>query len=98
MTKTRFIVLSLAVAIGGCGDNPSNPGTDMGDGGNPGIDMTGGDDGGGQDMGPKITMCPAANAAPLASGTCELTAGSAAKLITATVLTPGEVFRGGQVL
>jgi Synergist-CTERM protein sorting domain-containing protein len=56
--------------------------------------------GGGGDMGggPKITMCPAAGAAPLASGTCEVTAGDGNKLITADVLLPGEVLRGGQVL
>jgi hypothetical protein len=48
--------------------------------------------------GPKITMCPAASEAPLAVGTCQVTAGGAARLFTGTVLTPGEVLRGGQVL
>jgi cysteine-rich repeat protein len=48
--------------------------------------------------GPKITMCPRASDPPLASGTCQVTAGSTSRLFTATVLTPGEVFRGGQVL
>ncbi len=36
--------------------------------------------------------------APLASGTCEVTAGGAAKLITGTVLVPGTIYRGGSVL
>ena len=35
---------------------------------------------------------------PLADGVCEVTAGSGSILITGDVLTPGEVFRGGQVL
>ncbi len=47
---------------------------------------------------PRITTCPGASAPSLASGTCAVTAGSAALLITGDVLTPGEVFRGGQVL
>jgi imidazolonepropionase-like amidohydrolase len=35
---------------------------------------------------------------PPATGTCTTTSGSAALLITGDILTPGEVFRGGQVL
>jgi cysteine-rich repeat protein len=35
---------------------------------------------------------------PIATGTCAVTPGSAAKLITGTVLTPGLVYRGGSVL
>ncbi len=50
------------------------------------------------DGGPKITMCPHAGDPPLVGATCEVSAGDANKLITATVLTPGEVLRGGQVL
>lgn len=47
---------------------------------------------------PRITTC-AGNSLPApASGTCTVTAGSAAMLITGDVLTPGEVLRGGQVL
>jgi cytosine/adenosine deaminase-related metal-dependent hydrolase len=53
---------------------------------------------GGQMPGPKITMCPAAGTPALAAGTCQVSAGGAQRLITATVLTPGEVLRGGQVL
>jgi hypothetical protein len=45
----------------------------------------------------KITMCPHANDPPL-TGTCGVQAGDSTTLITADVLTPGEVLRGGQVL
>jgi len=48
--------------------------------------------------GPTVTICPGDALPSLPSGACEATAGSAALLITADVLTPGEVFRGGQVL
>ncbi len=53
---------------------------------------------------PKITMCPAASLPALTGATCQVTLPTAAgadpnaKLITATILTPGEVLRGGQVL
>ena len=47
---------------------------------------------------PVITSCPNDGLPPPSSGLCEVTAGSGAILITADVLTPGEVFRGGQVL
>jgi large repetitive protein len=93
---TLCLVAAFAAACDSGNTQPPLPdgGTDlaMSDGPPPNPDMTGGSDGG-----PKITMCPAANQPPLASGTCETVAGSAAKLITATVLTPGEVLRGGQV-
>jgi len=55
-------------------------------------------DGGGPARGPRITTCPGDSLPPLASGTCSVTAGTAGTLITGDVLTPGEVFRGGQVL
>ena len=48
--------------------------------------------------GTKATVCPGANALPLPAGTCVLTPGTVGTLITATVLTPGEILRGGQVL
>jgi hypothetical protein len=47
------------------------------------------------DAGPDEMICE--NLAPLASGTCEVTAGGAAKLIKGDVLTPETLFRGGQV-
>jgi cytosine/adenosine deaminase-related metal-dependent hydrolase len=46
----------------------------------------------------KVTMCPAAGAMPAPSGTCTVTAGGSSRLVTGTVLTPGEVLRGGQLL
>ncbi|MBX7193849.1 MAG: amidohydrolase family protein [Sandaracinaceae bacterium] len=49
-------------------------------------------------MGPTITTCPGDALPSLPSGACEATAGDGNLLITADVLTPGEVFRGGQVL
>lgn len=45
-----------------------------------------------------ITVCPGDALPSLASGACEATAGDGNLLITADLLTPGEVFRGGQVL
>jgi hypothetical protein len=47
--------------------------------------------------GPRITTCAGDALPSLPSGTCQVTAGSAALLITGDVLTPGEVLRGGQV-
>jgi cytosine/adenosine deaminase-related metal-dependent hydrolase len=41
--------------------------------------------------------CPHASDPPLPSGTCAVTAGSTTLLITGTVLTPGQILRGGQV-
>jgi hypothetical protein len=54
-------------------------------------------DGGMMSTGPRITTCAGDALPSLASGTCQVTAGSSALLITGDVLTPGEVFRGGQV-
>ncbi len=64
------------------------------------------EDGGGRDGGmpsslftpPTITTCPGDSLPPPASGRCEVTPGGDATLITGDILTPGEVFRGGQVL
>ena len=47
---------------------------------------------------PVFTTCPGASLPSLPTAACEATTGSAAILITADVLTPGEVFEGGQVL
>ncbi len=46
----------------------------------------------------RITLCPGDALPSLPSGACEATAGDGNLLITADVLTPGEVLRGGQVL
>jgi len=61
------------------------------DGGTPG-------DGGVRPTEPRVTMCPGDALPSLSAGTCQVTAGSAAMLITGDILTPGEVLRGGQVL
>lgn len=45
---------------------------------------------------PKEVVC--AELPALAQGTCEVTAGGAAKLLVGTVLTPGTIYHGGQVL
>ncbi|MDB4970885.1 MAG: Metal dependent amidohydrolase, partial [Myxococcales bacterium] len=42
--------------------------------------------------------CARATDAPLPSGTCQVTAGSGAQLFTGSVLLPGRVLHGGQVL
>ena len=47
---------------------------------------------------PVITTCPGDSLPPPSSGRCEVTAGDENILLTGDVLTPGEVFRGGQVL
>ncbi|MFT5358435.1 MAG: hypothetical protein ACI9KE_005673, partial [Polyangiales bacterium] len=56
------------------------------------------DAGPGGDLFPPVTVTECGDVAPIAEGICEATAGTAARLITADVLTPGEVLRGGQVL
>ena len=101
--RTCFVV--AVVSLIGCG-SPSNnhpDGSSNSDGPmvtpmDGGTDDGSTGDGGNPNGGPKITMCPAAGMPALGSGTCAVTAGSDARLITATVLTPGEVLRGGQVL
>src|SRR5439155_6182014 len=48
---------------------------------------------------PIVIECAHAGAAPLPSGTCQVTAGSGAQLFTGqSVLLPGRVLHGGQVL
>ncbi len=47
--------------------------------------------------GPTITICEGDALAPVPEG-CAVTAGGPSVLITGDILTPGEVFRGGQVL
>jgi imidazolonepropionase-like amidohydrolase len=56
------------------------------------------DSDGGTATGVKITMCPNAGMPPPPMGVCTVTAGSSTLLITADVLIPGEVLRGGQVV
>lgn len=102
-TRTRFSILALiplfvGCSLIGCSSTPAGGGGDI-DASTaelPDAGSDAGDDGGAR--GPKITMCPAANLMPPGAGTCTVTAGSDAKLITGTILLPGEVLRGGQVL
>jgi hypothetical protein len=90
-------VLGLAVLTqacpsgGGGGGNPDPDGGMWPDGGPPigWVPNT---------PGPTVTTCEGDGQTPPATGTCTATEGSAAILITADILTPGEVFRGGQVL
>ena len=78
---------------GGTGDGSIDGDVDgsMPDAGPPGCGM-------GPGTGPTITICAGDALPSLAEGSCEVTSAGAAMLITADVLTPGEVFRGGQVL
>jgi len=76
-----------------CGNGQVDPGEACDDG-----NTVGGD-------GCEVTCTPTSGAsttckvlAPLASGTCSVTAGGAARLITGTVLTPDMIYRGGSVL
>ncbi len=91
---------SLSLTLTGCPGNPVNT-PDGGIPGDAGPLNDAGDTGPRPDggmPGPRITICPGDALPPLASGVCETTAGDMGLLITADVLAPGEVFRGGQVL
>lgn len=97
MNIRRLLTVGLlATTAIGCGSN-GNHNSDGGHGDMMNV-ADGGTDGGSDGGMVTVTMCPAAGRAALASGTCQVTAGSAAKLITADVLLPGKVLRGGQVL
>ncbi len=108
MHKRAFLALSAVLALGiGCGDDDgmTDGGMDAGVDGDIPDGMTDGmvDAGGDGSVpplfeDPVITMCPNDGLPPLSDGVCEVTAGSSAMLITGDILTPGEVFRGGQIL
>lgn len=106
---TLLLLLSFAIACGD--DDGTDGGVDAGmdgdipdgmipDGEIPDGGMDGGDGGVPTDLftPPTITTCPGDALPSLADAACEVTEGGDAVLITADVLTPGEVFRGGQVL
>ena len=73
----------------GCRANCTSEGTDggVGDGGQPA-----------GDMGPPVEIKVCKTLAPQSDGTCTMTAGSAATLITGDILTPTQILKGGQVL
>ena len=104
MSLRRFFlvasIVSASLALAGCPHDPvptdSGPPRDMGPGGRDAGDAGPRPDGG--TVGPRITICPGDALPPLAAGVCQTTAGDMGLLITADVLAPGEVFRGGQVL
>lgn len=54
-------------------------------------------DGGGPSTMVRITTCPGDALPSLPTGTCQITGNGPGLLITGDILTPGEVFRGGQV-
>ena len=97
---TGCIISILAAAATGCGTTTTSMGNDLALPADGGADLAPGNggDGGPGRLPPTITMCPGANLPAPASGVCAVTAGDGAKLITGTILTPGEVLRGGQVL
>ena len=71
------------IVLTGCSQSAVKATHSNGDAGTPGV---------------VTTMCPhAADPAP-ADGVCSVSAGSSTLLLTGTVLVPGEIFRGGQVL
>ena len=82
--RTLIVALAFAFVGFGCGDNKTGSGPDAG------MDMPDAPTDGGGDM-----VCEVLS--PLASGTCEVTAGSEAKLIKGNILTPDGVLEGGQV-
>ena len=96
-----FLALSpLAIAGCECGTPDVPDGGDAGlpDGALPDGALPDGALPDGGPSGPVVTICPGDTLPPPASGTCTATPGGANLLITGDVLTPGEVFRGGQVL
>lgn len=97
--RLLFVLTSLTLALAGCSCDP--PPTDP-DGGTPPDGRVPDTDGGMEegDLFPEVTIttCPGDSLPPPSNGRCDVTTGGDAMLLTGDVLTPGEVFRGGQVL
>jgi hypothetical protein len=100
---TAFLLLVVAACSSGSHADESPGGGD--DGGAPDAlspDSGGGDGGASDGQGgdgsapPKDVTCQ--TLAPLASGTCSVAAGDASRLLVGTILAPGVIYRGGQVL
>jgi large repetitive protein len=97
----RALCLSSLIVVG-CTSANGDHGTGGTTGGQPDLSQPAGSDGG-LDMagptgptGPVITECGALQ--PVSTGTCSVTAGGPQKLITGSILLPGKVLHGGQVL
>ncbi|MSP61750.1 MAG: hypothetical protein EXR72_15730 [Myxococcales bacterium] len=102
-TWTCLLLAGVAFALPSCTPAtqtalPDLAMTEPPDGATDEPDLSRPDSDGGTKPGVEITMCPKANLPALAKGTCEVKKGGDAKLFTATVLLPGRVLRGGQVL
>lgn len=104
MSHLRLCLATLALALAACSGSAPGADTDasVADGTTPGGDagadvpVSPGD--GGSGPAPTVRTCPGPTLPPPATGTCTVTAGGPAMLITATVLRPGEVIHQGQVL
>ncbi len=108
--RASFLLAVLtALALTSCDNKPKPADGGSDDGGGPLPDGSVGPDGqvttdGGMGMPgdiftpPTITTCPGDTLPPASSGRCDVTSGTAGMILTGDVLTPGEVFRGGQVL
>ncbi|MFO0682862.1 MAG: amidohydrolase family protein [Sandaracinus sp.] len=108
MLRSRRLALAFltlgALALAGCpgGNNPPGDGGPPNDTNMPGNDVGPHDGGPGNDAGTMmmspVTICPGDATPPLASGAvCEVTGSGPGLLIQADILSPHEVFRGGQV-
>jgi cytosine/adenosine deaminase-related metal-dependent hydrolase len=92
MFQRSFVACLLLIGCTSHNGNHGEPDMAMA-GGNPTTPDMGGPT---VPAGPVETNC--ADVPPIASGTCELQAGGAQQLLIGTVLVPGQIFRGGQVL
>lgn len=98
--KALGLIVVASLAVAGCGGDEAAPNVDGGtlpDGSSQSDGGTQGD-GGTIIDGIRITECAAHPLPAPASGACEVEAGTSGTLLIGDVLTPGEIFRAGQVL
>lgn len=95
--KNLSVLVVLSFLLAACNDRTVTP-IITADGGRDGGMPDGHVDVDGGQVGPTIMHCPGETLTPPTDGTCTVTAGTDALLITGDVLTPGTVYRGGQVL